>query len=722
MVRPSCRAAVTHEQRAPPAIHRPRRGGHRRRRLGRRAVDGRPGRPGRPGRARWLARRGRRKCRTQPACIRCGSVRAPESRVGTANRLPDRIVRPSPGRPPRPRAVNRPITAPASPRHGSASATPLLRAALERPPRASPGEVRDPGHLGLDPVRRTARSGAAPPVWPTWPPSDRCTDDTAVPGGERLEDVHRGARSSISSRTVGSTSTHRFVRTCRRSRSPGRSPSASCSTTPAACATSTSTRASTRRCSPSPARVWDAARSLTYVGKPYAKPGTSWHYSNTNYLVLGLVAEAVGGGSGRRAAADPVPHPARSRRHVLPGGGATERVRSLAELPVRRHRPEAAGHRPVRRHPGRAVHLGRDRAGAAGSIATTSSDLVRWARALYGGGALERGDARRDGRRHRCGPRRTSRSSPTGSASRRSAIAGHPTLGHSGRFLGARAAVRWLTDEHIAIAVITNQSRTDTERHRRGPAQARAQAAIRLHHLSGHPVTRSAKKPVLRRTDAEADRYERRVRDGTHGPFPCTSSRLTLLPRPKGRPWRSASMPTQAGGWQAGRSRVRVPCATPSKTTARCRSTGLPGRGSTTLTSRPAGSLAIPSDDVLVAVGDDDPGVPVHAAGTTSTSSRGRTRSRASSPRCPASTRARADPAVRRIPAAARHPPVGPRPARGRRRGRRPRAGQSLRRRAHPRRADARVLLPGRRRRSDRDGGRAGLAAGASPPRRRRRL
>jgi hypothetical protein len=30
--------------------------------------------------------------------------------------------------------------------------------------------------------------------------------------------------------------------------------------------------------------------------------------------------------------------------------------------------------------------------------------------------------------------------------------------------------------------------------------------------------------------------------------------------------------------------------------------------------ARPAGSLSIPSDDVLVAVGDDDPGIPVHAA------------------------------------------------------------------------------------------------------------
>lgn len=31
-------------------------------------------------------------------------------------------------------------------------------------------------------------------------------------------------------------------------------------------------------------------------------------------------------------------------------------------------------------------------------------------------------------------------------------------------------------------------------------------------------------------------------------------------------------------------------------------------------TARPAGSMAIPSDDILVAVADDDPGVPVHAA------------------------------------------------------------------------------------------------------------
>ena len=33
--------------------------------------------------------------------------------------------------------------------------------------------------------------------------------------------------------------------------------------------------------------------SMKYVGKAYSEPGKSWHYSNTNYLVLGVLAESV---------------------------------------------------------------------------------------------------------------------------------------------------------------------------------------------------------------------------------------------------------------------------------------------------------------------------------------------------------------------------------------------------------------------------------------------
>ena len=42
-----------------------------------------------------------------------------------------------------------------------------------------------------------------------------------------------------------------------------------------------------------PARRWSAAASLKYLGKAYSEPGKRWHYSNTNFLLLGMVAEAA---------------------------------------------------------------------------------------------------------------------------------------------------------------------------------------------------------------------------------------------------------------------------------------------------------------------------------------------------------------------------------------------------------------------------------------------
>jgi CubicO group peptidase (beta-lactamase class C family) len=209
-----------------------------------------------------------------------------------------------------------------------------------------------------------------------------------------------------------------------------------------------------------PARVWDAARSLTFVGKPYGKPGLSWHYSNTNYLILGLVAEAVGGGS--------VAEQLRARFFTPLGLERT--FYQSAEKPKG---PLVRSYRFVGTDPKLpAIDLSDGTpvvpftsvvtaAGAAGSIASTSIDLVHWARALYGGSLLEPATrAEMVGDVVRTAPYKPTVAYGLGVQAVR--IAGHPTLGHSGRFLGARAAIRWLTDEHIAIAVVTNQSRTDT--------------------------------------------------------------------------------------------------------------------------------------------------------------------------------------------------------------------------------------------------------------------
>ncbi|MFL5673598.1 MAG: serine hydrolase [Chloroflexota bacterium] len=209
-----------------------------------------------------------------------------------------------------------------------------------------------------------------------------------------------------------------------------------------------------------PSRVWDAARSLRYLGKPFAKPGLEWHYSNTNYLVLGMLDEAVGGA--------PLADQLHERFFEPLGLGDT--YYQQPDKPWTG--PVAHGYRflgtgpklpPIPLSDGTAMVPFTSvvtAAGGAGSIATTASDLVHWAAALYGGDALPR-----DARDAMVGEvTRTATYKPRipyGLGVQSIVIGGHPTLGHSGRFLGARAVVRWLPQERIGIAVLTNQSRSD---------------------------------------------------------------------------------------------------------------------------------------------------------------------------------------------------------------------------------------------------------------------
>lgn len=208
-----------------------------------------------------------------------------------------------------------------------------------------------------------------------------------------------------------------------------------------------------------PARVWTAARSLGYVRKPFAKPGVAWHYSNTNYLILGMLAEAVGG----------APVAGQLRDRFFGPLGLDHTWYQAVDAPAA---PVAHGYRFTgmsTKLP--AIDLSVRTAvvpftsvvtasGAAGSIATTAGDLVRWAAALYGGDALT--PASRDAMVEDIV--RTATYKPTvpyGLGVQAVKIDGHRTLGHSGRFLGTRAVVRWLLDDRIAIAVLTNQSRRD---------------------------------------------------------------------------------------------------------------------------------------------------------------------------------------------------------------------------------------------------------------------
>jgi len=206
-------------------------------------------------------------------------------------------------------------------------------------------------------------------------------------------------------------------------------------------------------------RAWTTEEVLAYIGKPYFKPGRGWHYSNTNYLILGMLAERVAG----EPLADQL------RREFLEPLGLTHTHYQGVEDPAG---PLARAYR----FDGPALDLvpipltdGSDvvpftsvvtAAGSAGSLASTAEDLVMWARALYGGEVLTpRSRLAMVADVQVTAPFEPS--IPYGLGVQAATVDGRPTLGHSGRLLGSRTVIRWLPEERIAIAVLTNQSRAD---------------------------------------------------------------------------------------------------------------------------------------------------------------------------------------------------------------------------------------------------------------------
>ena len=208
-----------------------------------------------------------------------------------------------------------------------------------------------------------------------------------------------------------------------------------------------------------PSASWSVDRTLRYVGKSLSPPGVAWHYANTNYLLLGLIAERA---TGQRLA-DAI------RSRLLEPTGLDGTWYQVGEAA---RRPLAHGYRligtkltakPIDLDDGSGVAPFRSvvtAAAGAGSLAGTSADLARWARALYSGKVLgAQGTAML-----LSGFSKTTNYLPGvtyGYGVQALSIDGHPSLGHSGRLLGFRSAVRHFPLDGLTIAVLTNQSRAD---------------------------------------------------------------------------------------------------------------------------------------------------------------------------------------------------------------------------------------------------------------------
>ena len=206
--------------------------------------------------------------------------------------------------------------------------------------------------------------------------------------------------------------------------------------------------------------VWTAERTWAYVPDKRPKPGKFWIYSNSNYLLLGELVEAV---TGRplavevrerlldplgletawfQAEEDPLATGTLAYRLVAAPGGV------LHPVPVARKSDIM---------PFRSVVTA---AGGAGSLAATAVDAARWMRAFAGGDVLTPAMQREmlaDVARTATLKSRI----PYGLGIQSLPIAGRYALGHSGRFLGFRNVVRYLPAEGVTIAILTNQGVKD---------------------------------------------------------------------------------------------------------------------------------------------------------------------------------------------------------------------------------------------------------------------
>ncbi|MEZ5965404.1 MAG: serine hydrolase domain-containing protein [Planctomycetota bacterium] len=209
-----------------------------------------------------------------------------------------------------------------------------------------------------------------------------------------------------------------------------------------------------RRLLAEPDHRFSPREELEFVlGKqPRFAAGEGFEYSDTNYVLLGLVLEKVAG----KPCYDEI-----ARRflvplaltHTVPGVG--REIPGL--LPSYAGEDNPFGGCDAMLEGGR---LPFDPAfeGAGGGFATTASDLARWAKALYGGEVLgeTRGDALAGSPARLGGPRGKVSRYGLGVIVEDTELG--PACGHRGYFPGSLSEMRYYPDLDVAVAILVNSS------------------------------------------------------------------------------------------------------------------------------------------------------------------------------------------------------------------------------------------------------------------------
>jgi len=151
-----------------------------------------------------------------------------------------------------------------------------------------------------------------------------------------------------------------------------------------------------------PTKVWSPAEVLAIAFKhpPYFPPGTDFHYSNTNYALLGLIAEKIDGKPLASCFQDRLFGPLGLKNTLLPAGTSNAipdpyshgylygdcSFRLLTDKPYPPDIQAAAKAGTLK--PDDCTSQNSSYATAAGGVISTANDLATWIHALVGGKVL----------------------------------------------------------------------------------------------------------------------------------------------------------------------------------------------------------------------------------------------------------------------------------------------------------------------------------------------
>ena len=196
-------------------------------------------------------------------------------------------------------------------------------------------------------------------------------------------------------------------------------------------------------------KTWTPEQVLAKIGRPYFAPGKGYHYSSSNYLLLGMALE--------KAAGQPLATLIRTEFLDPLGLGHTffQGQESVGGTPAHGYLVPPSAPKDVSVGQTMLPYVSVATAsGAAGGFVSTASDIARWASALYGGQVLEPASLAAMTNLSATKPYH-----PTfayGLGVEQLPVDGHLAWGHRGHLDGFWSTMAYLPDVHLTVSITVN--------------------------------------------------------------------------------------------------------------------------------------------------------------------------------------------------------------------------------------------------------------------------